>query len=80
MGAFEVLLDLLDVHPHLPGGAPLTARTTSRGWKVFTRVEAMTALRLMAGCSGRDPAVCATLGKNGGGIQLAAQGISELKI
>ena len=31
MGAFEVLLEMLDVHPQLPGGAPLTVRATSRG-------------------------------------------------
>ena len=30
MGAVEVLLQLLDVHPQLTGGAPLTVRVTSR--------------------------------------------------
>lgn len=34
MLAFEVLLELLDVHPHLSGGSPLTVRATSRGGKV----------------------------------------------
>ena len=32
MGAFEGLLELLDVHHQLPGEAPLTIRATSRGW------------------------------------------------
>ena len=80
-GAFEVLLELLDVHPQLPGEAPLTVRATSRGWKVFTRTEAFTALRLMIGCSGRDPMQFALhSGRIGEGTQLAAQGISELQI
>ena len=56
MGAFEVLLDLLAVHPLLPGGSPLTVRRTSRGWMPFTRTEAVAALRLMIGSSGRHPA------------------------
>ena len=55
IGAFEVLLELLDVHPQLPGEAPLTVRATSRGWKLFGRTQVVTALRLMIGCSGRDP-------------------------
>ena len=68
MGAFEVLLELLDVHPQLPGEAPLTARATSRDWKVFTRTEAVTALRLMVGYSGRDPMQFALhSGRIGGG-------------
>ena len=54
-GAFEVLLELLDVHPHLPGEAPLTIQATSGGWKDLTRTEAVTALWLMVGCRGRDP-------------------------
>ena len=48
---FDVLLELLDVHPQLPGGAPLTV--TSRCWKVSIRTEAVTALWLMVVCSGR---------------------------
>ena len=81
MGAFQVLLELRDVHPHLPREAPLTVRATSRGWKVFTRTEAVTALRLMVGCSGRDPMQFAHhSGRIGGGTQVAAQGISELQI
>ena len=55
MGTFEVLLELLDMHLQRPGGAPVTARATSRGGTVFIRTEAVTALRLMIGCSGRDP-------------------------
>ena len=75
MGAFQVLLVLLDVHPQLPGEAPLTVRATSRGWKVFTRTEAV------VGCSGRDPIQFALYsGRIGGGTQLAAQVISELQI
>ena len=31
VGAFEVLMDLLAVHPLLPGGSPLTVRRTSNG-------------------------------------------------
>ena len=68
MGAFEVLLELLDVHPQLPGEAPLTVRASSRGWKVFTRTEAMAAFRLMARYSGRDPMQFALhSGRIGGG-------------
>ena len=55
-GAFEAVLELLDVHPQLPGEAPLTARLTPGGWRVFTRTEAVAALRLMVANSGRDPA------------------------
>ena len=81
MGPFEVLLELLDVHPQLPGEAPLTVRATSGGWKVFTRAEALTALWLMVGCSGRGPMQFALhSGRIGGGTQLAAQGMSELQI
>ena len=36
VGAFEALLDLLAVRPHLPGTSPLTVRLTSHGWKPFT--------------------------------------------
>ena len=68
MGAFKVLLELFDVLPQLPGGPPLRVRATLRGWKFFTRAEAVTALRLTIGCSGRDPmhAVFVTLGMNRG--------------
>ena len=81
MGTFEVLLELLDVHLQLKGEAPLTVRATSRGWKVFTRTEAVTVLRLMVGCSVRDPMQFALhSGRIGGSTQLAAQDISELQI
>ena len=80
-GAFEALLELLNVHPQLPGEAPLTTRLTPQGWRVFTRTEAVAALRLMVGSSGRDPAQYALhSGRIGGATQLAAQGISELQI
>ena len=52
MGTFEALLELLNVYPQLPRGAPLTVRSTSLGWKVFSRTEAVTALRLMVASSG----------------------------
>ena len=47
MEAFEVQQKLLDVHPQVLGGAPLIIRATSRGWRVFTTTEAVTALQLM---------------------------------
>ena len=68
VGAFEVLLDLLAVHPLLPGGALLTVRRTSISWKPFKRTEAVAVLRLMIGSCGRNPAQYALhSGKNGGG-------------
>ena len=45
MGAFKALVELLDVHPQLPGEAPLTIRGTSSGWRVSTRTEAVAPLR-----------------------------------
>ena len=54
MEVLEVLLEMLDVHFQLPGGEPLTVWATSRNWKVSTRTEAVTALRLMVGYSGRE--------------------------
>ena len=78
MGAFEALLELLNVYHQLPGGAPLTVRNTSLGCKVFTRSEAVTLLRLMVANSGRDPMQFALhSGRTGGATQLASQGISE---
>ena len=80
MGAFEGLLELLDVHPRLPGGALLTVRATSRGWKFSTRTDAVTVLRLMVGCSCRDHTQFALhSGGIGGGAKLTAQGVSELQ-
>ena len=81
MGASETLVKLLDVHPKLPGDAPLTIRGMSFGWRVFTRTEAVAALRSMVGSSGGDPMQFTMhpgrIG-GGGGRQLAAQGLSEL--
>ena len=45
MGAFEALLELLDVYPLQPADAPLTIRSTPLGWKVPTTTEAVAALR-----------------------------------
>ena len=68
MRAFEGLLELLHVHPHLPGGAPLTVRAMSHGEKAFTRTEGVTELRLMIECSDRDPMQFALhSGRMGGG-------------
>ena len=56
VGAFEALVELLDAHPRLPGGAPLMTRRTTSGWKVITRTEAVVALRMMAASAGKNPA------------------------
>ena len=81
MGAFQALLELLDVYPQLPGAAPLTVRNTSLRWKVFTSDEAVTALTLMVASSGRDPMQIALYsGRVGGATPLASQGVSELQI
>eukprot|EP00904_Undaria_pinnatifida_P011237 jgi/Undpi1/7243/HiC_scaffold_22.g09716.m1 len=80
-GAFEALQELRNVHPQLPGEAPLTVRRTPSGWNVLTRTEAVATLRLMVGSSGRDPAQYALhSGRIGGATQLAGQGIPELQI
>ena len=55
MGAFESLLELLDVYRLLPAEARLTARSNPLGWKVFTRTEAVAALGVTVGSIGRDP-------------------------
>ena len=81
MGAFEALLELLNVYPQLPGGAPLTVRRTSLGCNMFTRTEAVTVLRFMVARSGRDPMQFWLHSERiGGGTQLASRGISELQI
>ena len=49
-------MNLLDVHLLLEGGSPLMVRLTPQGWKTFTRMEAVAALRLIIASSGRDPA------------------------
>ena len=68
MGAFEALLELLDVDPLLPAEAPLAVRSTPLGWKVFTRAEVVPALIFILGGVGRDPMHFAlhSGGKSGG--------------
>ena len=81
VGAFEAVSALLDVHPTLPGGAPLMTRRTTAGWRVITRTEAVAALRTMVASVGRDPTQFALhSGRIGGATQLAAQGMSDLQI
>ena len=81
VGAFEALVELLDAHPRLLGGAPLMTRRTVSGWKVITRTEAVVALRMMVASAGKDPAQFALRsGRIGGATKLAAQGMSELYI
>ena len=67
MRTFEALLQLLNVYPQLPGGAPLTVTNTSFGWKVFSRMEAVTVLRLMVASSGRDAMQFALHSRRNGG-------------
>ena len=67
MGPFKAPLELLNVYPQLPGGEPLTVGSVSPGWKVFTRTEAVTALRITVASSGRDPMQFALLYRIGGG-------------
>ena len=81
VGAFEALVELLDAHPRLLGGAPLTTRRTAFVWKVTTRTEAVVALRMMAGSAGKNPAQFVLhSGRIGGATKLAAQEIPELQI
>ena len=80
-GAFEALVELLDAHPRLPGGAPLMTRRTASGWKVITRTEAVVALRMMAASAGKNPAQFSLYsGRIGGATKLAGQEISGLQI
>lgn len=80
-GAFEALLELLDLHPDLPGRAPLMTRLTASGYTVVTRAEALVALRSMVAGTGRDPAHYALhSGRIGGATQLAAQGMTDAQI
>ena len=53
-GAFRVVLELLIVHPQLPGETPLTARLTPGEWRVFRRTEAIE-MKIVVGSSWRDP-------------------------
>ena len=77
IGAFEALVELLDAHPLLPGGAPLMTRRTASGWKVITRIEAFVALRMMATSAGKNPAQFALHSRRiGGATKLVAQGMS----
>ena len=63
------------------GGATDYEKSTSGGWNVLSRSEAVAALRLMVGSSGRDPMQFALhSGRIGGATQLAAQGLSGLQI
>ena len=55
MGAFETLLELLDIYPMLPAEASLTVKSTLVEWKVFTRTEAVAALILKMSSNGRNP-------------------------
>ena len=68
--------------PAVPlGVSPFTVRQTSSGWKPFTRMEAVAALRLMIGSCDRDPAQYALYsGRIEGATQLAAQVVPELQI
>ena len=79
VGAFEAMVELLDAHPRLPGGAPLMMRRTASGWKVITRTGAVVAWRMIAASAGKNPAQFALhSGRIGGATKLAAQGMSEL--
>ena len=81
IGAFETLVELLDAHTRLPGGAPLMTRRTASERKVITRTEGAVALRMMAASAGKNPAQFALhSGRIGGATKLAAQGMSELQI
>ena len=81
VGAFEALVELLDAHPRLPGGAPQMTRRTASGWIVITPTESVLALRMMAASAGKNPAQFALhSGRVGVATKLAAQGMSELQI
>ena len=81
LGALEILLDLLDLHPELSRSAPLMQTRTATGWKVITRTVATKALRRMLSSLGRDPTQYALhSGRIGGATQLAAQGASDIQI
>ena len=80
VGAFEALVELLNAHPRLPGGASLMTRRTASGWKGTTRTEAVIALRMMAARASKNPAQFALhSGRIGGATKLAVQGMSDLK-
>ena len=81
VGAFEAVVAILDVHPELPGNAPLLTRQTPSGWRVITRTEGVAALRVMVESIGLNPAHFALhSGRIGAATQMAAQGLSALQI
>ena len=81
MGALEILLDLLDVHPELGASAPLTQSLKQGRWAVVSRSEATVALRDMARRVGANPEDFALhSGRIGGATQLAKQGASVIQI
>jgi len=81
MGALEILLDLLDLHPELGGSAPLMQSVKQGKWAVVSRSEATVALRDMARSVGANPADFALhSGRIGGATQLAKQGASVIQI
>ena len=81
MGALEILLDLLDLHPELGGSAPLMQSVKQGKWAVVSRSEATVALRDMARRVGANPADFALhSGRIGGATQLAKQGASVIQI
>ena len=81
MGAFETLLELLDIYPMLPAEASLTVKSTLVEWKVFTRTEAVAALILKMSSNEKNPCSSpTTLEEYGGGTQIASEGITDLQI
>ena len=80
-GALELLLELLEIFPHLGPSAPLMQTWSTRGWRVITRNDATMTLRQLATCAGKDPMQYALhSGRIGGATKLAAQGASPLQI
>lgn len=81
MGALEILMDLLDVHPELGATAPLMQTIDQGEWTVVSRSEATRVLRTMVERSGGDPQQYALhSGRIGGATQLAKQGASAIQI
>jgi len=81
MGALEILLDLLDMHPELGSSAPLMQSAKQGRWVVVSRSEATAALRDMAERVGGNPSEFALhSGRIGGATQLAKQGASVIQI
>ncbi|CAB1118551.1 unnamed protein product [Ectocarpus sp. CCAP 1310/34] len=81
IGALEILLNLLDVHPELGSTAPLMQSVKQGRWAVVSRSEATAALRDMARRVGENPTHFALhSGRIGGATQLAKQGASGVQI